>query len=549
MTHCSVYLVDSLQKVLPHTEPCPMKETRLIAFGGETVSFQLACRVSHGAISNGDFITFSVTGPLAEKLRLRRVGLEPVFLPAYEGVDTNYITKTPCMLPDILYPMETPVLRCYADYWSAAWADIQVPEELAAGEYAIDIEASCAGEVCARLQLTLCVRPQALPAQTLYHTEWFHVDCLADYYRVEAFSAEHWRIVDHFMASAARVGINMLLTPVFTPALDTEIGGERTTVQLVDVTVENGGYRFGFEKLGQWIDLCHKNGISELEICHLFTQWGAAAAPKIMAEVDGHSQRIFGWDTPSTGGEYTVFLRAFLPQLKAYLQSRGMLEHSWFHVSDEPAEENMEQWNAARTSVADLLEGCRVMDALSSFKLYEKGYIRIPVVSEDHLEPFVKAQVPGLWTYYCCGQHTDVPNRFLAMPAARSRILGVLLYYYNLAGFLQWGFNFYNGEHSRTHIDPYVTADGYGTWPAGDPFLVYPAPDGTAYESLRAATLREALQDLRMLRLAEDRLGREKVTTLIESCWEGGALSMTHYPTDPTYFAALRKAVCRALDA
>ena len=51
------------------------------------------------------------------------------------------------------------------------------------------------------------------------------------------------------MASAAEHGINMLLTPVFTPPLDTAKGGERTTVQLVDVTFADGQWSFGFDRL------------------------------------------------------------------------------------------------------------------------------------------------------------------------------------------------------------------------------------------------------------------------------------------------------------
>ena len=41
----------------------------------------------------------------------------------------------------------------------------------------------------------------------------------------------------------------MLLTPVFTPPLDTAVGGERRTVQLVDVKAEGNQYTFGFANL------------------------------------------------------------------------------------------------------------------------------------------------------------------------------------------------------------------------------------------------------------------------------------------------------------
>ena len=37
----------------------------------------------------------------------------------------------------------------------------------------------------------------------------------------------------------------MLLTPVFTPPLDTTVNGERLTVQLVDVRRDAGVYSFG----------------------------------------------------------------------------------------------------------------------------------------------------------------------------------------------------------------------------------------------------------------------------------------------------------------
>ena len=59
----------------------------------------------------------------------------------------------------------------------------------------------------------------------------------------------------------------MMLTPLFTSPLDTAIGLERTTCQLIDVEVKDGEYVFGFEKLKRWIDLCKKCGIEYFEIC------------------------------------------------------------------------------------------------------------------------------------------------------------------------------------------------------------------------------------------------------------------------------------------
>ena len=45
-----------------------------------------------------------------------------------------------------------------------------------------------------------------------------------------------------YMRMAAEHGMNMILTPVFTPALDTEIGKERPCTQLVEITKNDAGY-------------------------------------------------------------------------------------------------------------------------------------------------------------------------------------------------------------------------------------------------------------------------------------------------------------------
>lgn len=90
------------------------------------------------------------------------------------------------------------------------------------------------------------------------------------------------------------MGINLLLTPVFTPPLDTAVGGERPTVQLVDVTVRGREVR---SALTSWIATWkwRKPPASQyFEISHLFTQWGATAAPKFWPTWTARSNRYLG---------------------------------------------------------------------------------------------------------------------------------------------------------------------------------------------------------------------------------------------------------------
>ena len=91
------------------------------------------------------------------------------------------------------------------------------------------------------------------------------------------------------------------------------------------------------------------------------------------------------------------------------------------------------------------------------------------------------------------------------------------MYYYDIKGFLQWGFNFYYNRWSYDLINPYMETSGEYFVPSGDAFSVYPTVDGHALESLRLLQFREGLDDMRLCRLVEQYYGRDAVIAAIES--------------------------------
>ena len=105
-----------------------------------------------------------------------------------------------------------------------------------------------------------------LPKLSIPHTEWFHCDGIVNYYGAEAFSEEFWRIFRNFVSIYVKRGANTILTPIITPPLDTEVNGERTTIQLVDVELREGGYILGFDHLERFLDICLEEGIEYFEI-------------------------------------------------------------------------------------------------------------------------------------------------------------------------------------------------------------------------------------------------------------------------------------------
>lgn len=537
-------ILSPMEKVFLDTAPAAdARQTRFEGFQNECVSFQAAV-MSDDAPARLP-VMLRAQSPLGSRVRVRSVRSVPVTLATLPGADDNYLRKTPGLYPDLLSDRLRTHLQ--AGLWHAFWMEV-TPEGAAAGNYEIQLQLLHAdtGEVLSQASACVRILPGFLPEQMLRRTNWFHSDCLAQYYRVPVFSAEHWQLIERFMAVAARRGVNMILTPLFTPPLDTAVGGERPTVQLVGVRQSPEGWQFDFSLLRRWVAAARRAGMEYFEMSHLFTQWGALHAPKIMADTDAGPVRVFGWETAACSPEYAGFLRALLPQLMDELRALGIADHTYFHISDEPCESMLEDYAAARALVAPYVDGCPIIDALSSLKFYASGIVKKPIPGINHLQEFVDAGVPGLWTYYCVSQYKAVSNLFMAMPAARTRMLGAQLYKYDIEGFLQWGYNFYNSQYSLYPIDPYAVTDADGVFPAALAFQVYPGANGEPEESIRLLLCHMAMQDLRALRWLESLTSRAHVLSLLSDC-AGGPLTLVDYPRSADFFARLRAAVNREI--
>ena len=270
--------ISSLEKVFPDQkiEDFAKLET-LSALRGERVSVQLIYSYEP-AVLNGAHTArhkIELSGDLAPFADMREVRCVPVTMPTNPyGCDDNYLRTTPGLYPDVLIPLRYDGGLPYShNTLKAIWIDINVPEDLAAGEHTLTFKVKGNAHVGEHeTYFTLDVINATLPKDDIYFTQWFHCDCLANYYETDVWSDKHWKIVENFARVAAKNGINLLLTPVFTPPLDTTVGGERRTTQLVGVTKNDGKYSFDFTLLDKWVDMCNRCGIKYLEVSHLFTQ-------------------------------------------------------------------------------------------------------------------------------------------------------------------------------------------------------------------------------------------------------------------------------------
>lgn len=535
----SIKAVSSLEKIFIDSEVSSLTELKHFSMlKNEKKSFQIALN-----ITDSEFINIDIASSLNGFLNISVVKNVPSDLAAPKRTDDFYIKKVPGLYPDLLLPVSE---GCSFDSSGtfAFWIEISPNGEklLPSGNHNIAITTRTKS-TSYKTELSVEVIDALLPKQTLIYTNWIHTDCLMTYYGFKAFTDEYWETLRNYLNKAVKYGMNCVLTPIFTPPLDTEIGKERPNVQLVKInTAGNGAYSFDFSLLEKWISISKECGIEYFELSHFFTQWGAKHAPKIEACVNGKEEKIFGWNTKATGFEYKHFLRQFAFALKSFLRKENLEDNVLIHVSDEPPFSCLLSYKKASRIIHHLFPEYKIIDAMSSYPLAKICNVRYPIPANDYIDSFIE-KTEELWTYYCSAQSSkNVSNRFFSMPSVRNRILGYQMYKYSVKGFLHWGYNFYFSQYSRKPIDPYKVTDAGKAFASGDSFIVYPGDNFMPLNSLRLNVFYDGLQDMMALQLLESKIGKEAVVKLMEDSTDK-PITFSEYPHSNSWLLENREKI------
>ncbi len=502
---------------------------------GVTLKNQIHC--FQLAIKNKQFWALynnrvEVTGDLADFVSLNIVDCVPAECTMVGETDDYYLGDSG-VYADVLRSYKNSDILLPPNSTKCLWVCITPRKELPVGVHKIafnvfDVEGKLLGET----EYELEVLDACIERSSIQKTNWMHYDCICNTHNVEPFTPAFYDIFEKYLAAYTHSGFNMLLTPLFTPPLDTYIGGERMTVQLVGVEKENGNYTFDFMKLKMFLRFVLARGIEYIEFSHLFRQWGGEHCPKIMVFESGEYKKIFGWESDSCGEEYKAFLNAFLPELIEFIRKEGVAKKCYFHITDEPHEKHLERYKVCREMVKSNIGELLTLDAISHFGYYQQGLVDIPVSVISSIEAFLNENAKNIFAYYCCEPTNGYySNRFLNMPLQRTRILGCQLYQTGVTGFLHWGFNFYNSGLSYSTINPYAVTNAGGAFPPGDGFIVYPDDNGVNL-SMRSEAIRMGFEDYDLLYTLEKKIGREQVVALLE---EEGVVGYAKYPRDAAW--------------
>ncbi len=464
----------------------------------ERMSFQVVVRLEG---EEAQRVRVEVLAPEGWAVRVRRIGYVPVrhanTLVDQQSADFDGLGRVPGYVPDPLFDEDSLFLPVGETH--AFWISLRPGPGAAPGSYTIQARVCPERGEIATHAVQARLHDVALAGRRDFNlTHWFYVDALMDWYRTDLFDERFWEILPRYIRDVVEHGQNTLYVPVFTPPLD---GVKRPSQLLWVERTGPGQYRFDWRDVRRYVRLARECGITHFEWCHFFTQWGARYALRIY-EGQGQEEKLL-WEptTAATSDTYRAFLEQYIPELQRFLAEEGLQECSFFHVSDEPhGEEHLKSYRQARGLLRELAPWMRVMDALTQIEFARQGLTDMPIPSIETALDFVREGIP-CWCYYCCGPRGAYLNRLLDTPLAKIAMHGMLFYRWPFRGFLHWGYNYWYQSQTRNLIDPYTVQDGMAWehgWAYGDPFMVYPGPDGPV-DSMRWEVFGESLQDYALL--------------------------------------------------
>lgn len=152
-----------------------------------------------------------------------------------------------------------------------------------------------------------------------------------------------------------------------------------------------------------------------------------------------------------------------------------------------------------------------------------------------------------LWTYVCWEPGKPFVNLYVNEQGIDHRLLFIQAYDVGATGFLYWSANqWYDIETGNPWNNmatvPWLTYDVYG-----DGSLLYPGKDvgvDGPCGSLRLEAIRDGFEDVALLKIAEELVGRKNVDALVDKV----SPSITMYATKPETFASFRESLLKTIE-
>ncbi|HVW61831.1 MAG TPA: DUF4091 domain-containing protein [Puia sp.] len=245
---------------------------------------------------------------------------------------------------------------------------------------------------------------------------------------------------------------------------------------------KDGKWRYDFTIFDTYVALAMQTGIDKAITIYTPVSWG----DRFRYTDEATGNKIYAtW--PPGSDEYIARWNDFLTALKTHLKEKGWFTKTYIGIN----ESEMNQTLAAIRVIKKHSKDWKItyagnwhkeLDGLLDDYSYLYGYEPTPE------EQKTRAARGATSTYYVCCNPAK-PNNFVFSPPVEGRWISWYAAAAGYNGFLRWAYDAWPEDPVRDAR--------FGSWPAGDCFLVYPG----ANSCIRYEKLREGIVDFEKMRI------------------------------------------------
>lgn len=349
------------------------------------------------------------------------------------------------------------------------------------------------------LEVSVVDRVLPPPAEWKYFLDlWQHPWAVARYADVEPFSPEHYAAMEPVWRTLADSGVKALTVTLLDLPWNHQCYDAYHSM-IGRVKKGDGTWEFDYAVFDEYVEFGRGCGIGPDIACYTLCPWGYVV--RWRNEAGGIERAVA---KPGTAA-FEDYWGAFLVSFAAHLREKGWFEDAYIAMDERSPEDVMEIARFVQEKVPGMKIAMAGNRKPSDFKgiVIDNYSQAVALMEPGFLEELDGRRAAGYKTtiYVCCGPLR--PNTFMESPDDEAFWLGVYPAMAGFDGFLRWAANSWPA-------DPYTDAT-FGTWRAGDTFLVYPGGE----ISLRLANLRAGVVAAEKLRiLSEDAAFKEGLKPL-----------------------------------
>jgi hypothetical protein len=368
------------------------------------------------------------------------------------------------------------------------WVSISISRELPAGNYENILVVNEGGKVLQELKISIEVLNQTLPppSQWKYHLDlWQNPYAVAREHHVKSWSKGHMNVMRPYMKRLADAGQKAITVSIIHDPWN----GQTHDIYHAMIRWEkkkDGTWYYDYSVFDQWVSFMMSVGINKVINCYSMIPWNL----KFYYFDEASGKELFIQARPGTL-EYDAHWRSMLADFAKHLKIKG-----WFDkvsiAMDERALEDMQKAIAVIRSVDP---DFKISLAGNFHPEIERDLYDYSVASNQVLDAqtLTARQNDGKVTSYytCCTE--GFPNTFTFSSPAESAWLAWFSSHKKYDGYLRWAYNCWS---SSALLD-----SRYGSWSAGDAFLVYPGNR----TSIRFERMIEGIQDVEKINILKEK--------------------------------------------